>query len=165
MSVHQQLVSEGTGDERRGYVLHSGDDGSDPASVNVDVWDDRYNLEWRTDADLATLYSVLENIEALSADAPVTGYASGQDLGLKKIESEYGELAQHKLFPEFFGNIHINGDGFKLIWEDTKRLNTVELTRYRDGEDIFEDVYRDTALEGGPHPERISDEIDQILDW
>ena len=164
MSVKQQLVVEDEEDGRKGYLLHSEDNGPKPESVNLDVWDDRYNIEWKTEVDLPTFHEILDGVEGISPDTPVTAYLSGPE-GLERVEMEYRELSDHDIPTEVFGNVHYSEPSFELIWEDTPGPNTVELTQYRRGEDIFEDVYRDTALEGSPRTEEIKARLDRTVDW
>jgi hypothetical protein len=163
MSVKQRLVVEDEEDGRKGYLLHSGDNGPEPESVNLGVWDDRYNVEWKTEVDLAAFHDLLEGVEGISPETSVTAYLSGPE-GLETVEMEYQELTDH-LPAEEVGNIHYSDPSFELIWEDTPGPNTVELTQYRRGEDIFEDVYRDTALVSGPQTEQIKARLDRTLDW
>lgn len=164
MSVKQRLVVEDEEDGRRGYLLHSGDNGPEPESVNLDVWDDRYNIEWKTEVDLAAFHELLEGVEDISPDTSVTAYLSGPE-GLERVEMEYQELPDHEIPTEVFGNVQYSEPSFELIWEDTLGPNTVELTQYRRGEDIFEDVYRNTALVSSPPTDYIKPRLDRTLDW
>jgi len=164
MSVKQRLVAEDEEDGRRGYLLHSGDNGPTPDSVNLDVWDDRYNIEWKTELDLASFHEILDGVEGVSPDTTVTAYFSGPDGRLERVEMEYRELLGHETSTEAFGNVHYSDPSFELIWEDTPGPNTVELTQYRDGEDIFEDIYRDTALVTSPETDQIRARLDRTLD-
>lgn len=165
MSVKQRLVVEDEEDGRRGYLLHSGDNGPEPESVNLDVWDDRYNIEWKTEVDLPAFHEILDGVEGISPETPVTAYASTPGGDLEVLEIEYQELLDHLVPTEEFGNVHYSEPSFELIWQDTPGPNTVELTQYRRGEDIFEDIYRDTALVSSPRTEQIKARLDRTLDW
>lgn len=164
MSIKQRLVAEDEEDGRRGYLLHSGDNGPTPESVNLDVWDDRYNIEWKTELDLATFHEMLDGVEGISPDTTVTAYFSGPEVRVERAVMDYRELLDHELSTETFGNVHYSEPSFELIWEDTSGPNTVELTQYRDGEDIFEEVYRDTALVSSPETDHIKAILDRTLD-
>lgn len=161
MSIKQRLVAEDEENGRKGYVLDSKDDFSDGESVNLDVWEDRYNIEWRTELDLEEFHKALGEVEGVSPEIDVVAYFAG-DEGLEKVELEYQELADHEVPIKEFGNVHYSSSGFDLIWEDTAGSNTVELTQYGSDE-IFEPVYSDTALSGSPESSQISSWLSQNL--
>lgn len=161
MSIKQRLVAEDEENGRRGYILYSEDDFPDDESVNLDVWENRYNIEWRTELDLEEFHEVLDGIEAVSSETDVVAYSAGDD-ELEKVGLKYQELTDNEVPIGEFGNVHYSSPGFELIWEDTAGGNTVELTQYG-SEDIFEQVYSNTALSASPKSGQLSSWLSQNL--
>ncbi len=164
MSIRQKPITES--DRRRSYQLVSEEQSdSDLAVINVDIWQHRYNIEWRTAINVKEFAEILDTgTNWVTDDTTVVCYIGDEHTNISELITSFSEMMSHKDFPELFGNVCIVEDGvFDLYWEETKNEHTLELTMYQENNQIFEFLYEQTALEGAPDTEDITIEIQKIL--
>ena len=151
MSIQpRKLTSEPFGG-RHGYRLESGDEDEDYSEdntrpVNLGVWDDGFNVEWRTDTDLDDFTDILDQYPGEGIDgADAIAWFGSREMEPYDEAARYPNIKNLANFPEYCGNLRIEGDGFEIYWEDTTGQNTIEVTSSQDEFDLVGYLYEQTV--------------------
>lgn len=155
MSIHTtQLTSELVGG-RQGYQLEEAGNaeysGSNSRSINIEVWDDRFNIEWRTPVWVEEFTEILDRDIGICEEirnANVVAWFGSKDVEPYKEEGSYPAIKDLEHFPRLCGNLRFDQDEeFQIYWQDTRGENTVEVTSYNRDFRLFEYLYEETAPE------------------
>lgn len=161
MSIHTTQITDGKIGGRFGYrVIHDRRE-SHPTAITLDVWDNKYNVEWRSSVELKDFIDYVTRLDGISGETEAQAYLEGDEL--KKEEPTLADLRENKEKRAKCGNLHVSRRGFDVYWEDTKDKPTIEFTSYDGNFDVFASLYQDTNDESRANAERLVEEIRMII--
>lgn len=160
MSVHPELVTDGPIDGRLGYQIVPENSTSDLTAVNIDLWEDKANIEWRTETQLREVYEILDGVDSIEDNDRFLIYMTSEEESLKQIKGSYDEVKKDMSIFDLAGNFRLSReDSFEFYWENTNQFHTIELTLLDQAAlNLLDPVYRQTALETAPTTEELFDE-------
>jgi len=131
-----------------------------PPELVLDVREDDYNLEWKTDQTLEDFINVLSDLPVIDADSEAEAWMSTERPGIDKRVGTYEYFTENPELWEDVVNFQLEADSGRLFWEYLEEVNIIEVTSAQPGTDVFEYLYSETTSKP---PEMIAEEISEIL--